>query len=91
MRASRTKCKNQDEIDEYWNKHSQAGTPSQCGWLKDKYGLSWQIVPASLGDMMLDKDPSKSERVMEALMNMKKLDVRALEDAYEGKAVAGAR
>src|SRR5215471_1998969 len=72
-------CKTQREIDEYWEKLSAGGQESQCGWLKDKYGLSWQIVPAALGGMMSDPDPQKSNRVMEALLKMKKLDIGELE------------
>jgi len=85
------RCKNQEEIDEFWDNLSRGGTPSVCGWLKDKYGLSWQIGPASMDKMIQDKDPEKSERVMAALMKMKKLGLKALEDAYEGKVGAGAR
>ena len=85
------KCKNQEEIDEYWSRLSEGGAPGQCGWLKDRYGMSWQIVPESLGKMVQDKDRAKSDRVMEALIKMKKLDARALEEAYEGKVGAGAR
>lgn len=76
-------CKDQAEIDELWNKLLDGGQPSQCGWLKDKYGLSWQIVPAALRDMMHDKDPKKVERVMAALMQMSKLDLATLRRAYE--------
>jgi predicted 3-demethylubiquinone-9 3-methyltransferase (glyoxalase superfamily) len=85
------RCKNQDEIDEYWSKLTQGGISGQCGWLKDKFGLSWQVVPASLDKMVQDKDTAKSDRVMEALIHMKKLDVKTLEDAYEGKVTVGAR
>ena len=85
------RCKNQDEIDEYWDALTRGGTPSVCGWLKDKYGLSWQIVPESMDKLIRDKDPEKSERVMAALMQMKKLDMKALEEAYEGKVGAAAR
>jgi len=85
------KCKSQDEIDEYWRKLSEGGTPSVCGWLKDRYGMSWQIVPESLNKMIEDKDRAKSDRVMEAVIKMKKLDQRILEDAYEGKVGAEAR
>jgi predicted 3-demethylubiquinone-9 3-methyltransferase (glyoxalase superfamily) len=85
------RCKNQDEIDEYWSKLTQGGTPGQCGWLKDKFGLSWQVVPVSLDKMVQDKDAAKSDRVMEALIHMKKLDVKTLEDAYEGKVGVEAR
>ena len=74
-------CDSQEEIDEYWEKLSAGGEKSaqQCGWLKDKYGLSWQIVPAELGEIM--KDPARSEKAMAALMNMKKIDIAALKAA----------
>jgi predicted 3-demethylubiquinone-9 3-methyltransferase (glyoxalase superfamily) len=73
----------QAELDQIWNKLLQGGgQPSQCGWLKDRFGLSWQVVPAKLGQMMTDKDPEKSKRVMEALLQMQKLDIPALEEAY---------
>jgi predicted 3-demethylubiquinone-9 3-methyltransferase (glyoxalase superfamily) len=85
------RCKSQEEIDEFWNNLSKGGTPSVCGWLKDKYGLSWQIVPESIDKMLSDKDPARSDRVMAAVVNMKKLDMQALEDAYEGKVGVGAR
>jgi predicted 3-demethylubiquinone-9 3-methyltransferase (glyoxalase superfamily) len=78
-------CKTQQEVDEYWEKLSAGGQESQCGWLKDKYGLSWQIVPAILGELMSDPDPQKSKRVMEAMLKMKKMDIETLKQAYEGK------
>jgi len=78
-------CDDQDEIDEYWEKLSQGGEKSVCGWLKDKYGLSWQIVPADFDEWMKDKDESKKERVMAAVMKMTKLDIKTLEDAYHDK------
>ena len=79
-------CENQQEIDHYWNKlTSGGGQESQCGWLKDKFGFSWQIVPAALGKLMSDKDPKKANRVMQALLQMKKLDIAALEQAAEGR------
>jgi predicted 3-demethylubiquinone-9 3-methyltransferase (glyoxalase superfamily) len=75
-------CKDQKEIDYYWNKlTSDGGEESVCGWLKDKFGLSWQIVPESLDKLLSEKDPAKSKRVMEAVMKMKKLDIEALENA----------
>jgi predicted 3-demethylubiquinone-9 3-methyltransferase (glyoxalase superfamily) len=82
-------CKNQDEVDHYWNKLSQGGDPSaqQCGWLKDKFGLSWQVVPTVLLDMLTDSDREKADRAMEAMLQMKKLDIAELERAYEGEAV----
>jgi len=79
-------CETQEEIDRTWGKLSAAGDPKaqQCGWLKDKYGLSWQIVPTVLGDWMGDSDPVKAGRVMKALLPMKKLDIAALKRAYQG-------
>jgi predicted 3-demethylubiquinone-9 3-methyltransferase (glyoxalase superfamily) len=76
-------CKTQREVDRYWEKLSDGGKPGQCGWLKDKYGLSWQIVPTVLGQMMKTKDPKKSERVMKAVIQMTKLDIKKLKHAYE--------
>jgi predicted 3-demethylubiquinone-9 3-methyltransferase (glyoxalase superfamily) len=80
-------CETQEEVDQYWNKLSAGGDPKaqQCGWLKDKYGLSWQVVPTALAEMMSNPDKEKSGRAMEALMQMKKLDIAALQQAYEGK------
>ena len=75
-------CKTQEEVDTFWAKLSAGGQESQCGWLKDKYGLSWQIVPAALPEMLTDPDPAKSNRVMAAMFKMKKLDIRGLEQAY---------
>ena len=74
-------CNNQKEIDHYWEKLSEGGDPKaqQCGWLKDKYGLSWQIVPSALGELM--SDPAKSQRVMSALLKMKKPDLKTLQEA----------
>jgi predicted 3-demethylubiquinone-9 3-methyltransferase (glyoxalase superfamily) len=78
-------CKSQNEVDYYWEKLSQGGDEKaqQCGWLKDKYGVSWQIVPTVLGEMMQDKNAEKSGRVMKALLQMKKLDIKTLKQAYE--------
>lgn len=78
-------CGSQDEVDYYWEKLSEGGDEKaqQCGWLKDKYGLSWQIVPTALGKMLNDPDPVKSERVMKAMLQMKKLDIETLKQAYE--------
>jgi len=75
----------QDELDRYWSKLSEGGEPSaqQCGWLADRYGLSWQVVPTILTKMLQDKDPGKVNRVTQALMPMKKLDIAALKRAYE--------
>jgi predicted 3-demethylubiquinone-9 3-methyltransferase (glyoxalase superfamily) len=77
-------CKTQQEVDEYWEKLSAGGKPQQCGWLKDKYGLSWQIVPSILGQLLGAKDPQKSKRTMEVMLKMTKLDIAALQRAYEG-------
>ena len=76
-------CETQEEVDEFWEKLSAGGEKSRCGWLKDKFGLSWQIVPTAIGKMMQDKDGAKSKRVMQALMQMDKLDIQRLKQAYE--------
>ena len=78
-------CKNQKEVDYYWEKLSKGGAKVQCGWLKDKFGLSWQIVPEIVYEMMIDKDSKKSSSVMDAILKMKKLDIKKLEKAYKGK------
>jgi predicted 3-demethylubiquinone-9 3-methyltransferase (glyoxalase superfamily) len=77
-------CETQQEIDDYWDKLTADGAPGRCGWLKDKYGLSWQIVPKALGRLLGGSDGAKSKRVMDALMQMNKLDVNALQRAYDG-------
>ena len=77
------KCETQQEIDEMWEKLSQGGEKGQCGWLKDKYGLSWQIVVPVLDEMLQDKDVKKSERVMKAILQMSKIDIKTLKQAYE--------
>jgi predicted 3-demethylubiquinone-9 3-methyltransferase (glyoxalase superfamily) len=77
-------CETQEEVDEFWEKLSQGGEIVQCGWLNDKYGVSWQIVPNILGELISDKDAKKSERVMEAMLQMKKLDIKQLEKAHGG-------
>lgn len=77
-------CKTQAEVDELWDKlTADGGEPSQCGWLKDKFGLSWQIIPEALGKMLGDPDPAKSKRVMEAMLKMQKIDTRVLQQAYD--------
>jgi predicted 3-demethylubiquinone-9 3-methyltransferase (glyoxalase superfamily) len=76
-------CETQAEVDELWEKLSEGGEQGPCGWLKDRYGLSWQIVPTVLEEMMQNKDPRRSERVMAALLQMKKLDIAGLKRAYE--------
>ena len=74
-------CVTQDDVDYFWEKLSEGGEKNRCGWLRDKYGLSWQVVPTILGELMQDKDPEKSKRVMEAMMQMQKLDIAGLERA----------
>jgi predicted 3-demethylubiquinone-9 3-methyltransferase (glyoxalase superfamily) len=76
-------CETQEEVDELWKKLSEGGEEGPCGWLKDKYGLSWQINPTVLGEMLRDKDADKSKRVMEAMLKMKKIDIATLRRAYE--------
>ena len=78
-------CKTQAEVDKFWKKLSAGGQEVQCGWLKDKYGLSWQIVPTVLGELLSDEDAAKSQRVMQAMLKMVKLDIKKLQDAYAGK------
>ena len=79
-------CDTQEEVDQYWEKLSEGGQKVQCGWLKDKFGLSWQIVPTVLSEMLKDKDPEKANRVMQAVMQMTKFDIARLKAAYEGTA-----
>ena len=80
------KCKDQQEVDYYWNKFlDSGGQESRCGWLKDKFGLSWQIIPDALGKLMGDKDPVKAQRVVQAMLKMNKIEVKLLEEAFEGK------
>jgi predicted 3-demethylubiquinone-9 3-methyltransferase (glyoxalase superfamily) len=81
-------CDTQEELDDYWAKLSEGGEIQMCGWLKDKYGLSWQIVPAPLEKMIHDSDPEKTGRVMAQVMQMKKLDFEPLRRAYEGEPVS---
>jgi predicted 3-demethylubiquinone-9 3-methyltransferase (glyoxalase superfamily) len=80
-------CEAQEEVDKLWEKLSEGGDEEsqQCGWLKDKYGLSWQIVPTILGEMLQDEDAEKSERVMKAMLQMKKIDIEGLRQAYQQK------
>jgi len=78
-------CETQDELDAFWEKLSEGGSKGQCGWLKDKYGLSWQVVPTILGELMSGKDAAKAHRVMEAMLKMVKLDVKKLKEAAKGK------
>lgn len=78
-------CETQEEVDELWAKLSAGGKESQCGWLKDKFGLSWQIIPSTLGRMLGDKDREKAKRVMQAMLKMKKIDIAGLQRAYDNK------
>jgi predicted 3-demethylubiquinone-9 3-methyltransferase (glyoxalase superfamily) len=77
-------CKNQAEVDELWDKLTAGGEPSRCGWLKDKFGLSWQIIPSALVELLSQPDPQKSRRVMEAMLKMSKIDIAQLRAASEG-------
>jgi predicted 3-demethylubiquinone-9 3-methyltransferase (glyoxalase superfamily) len=78
-------CETQAEVDTLWDKLSAGGKKDQCGWLQDKYGLSWQIIPTTLGKMLQDQDPKKAKRVMDAMLKMTKIDIKALQQAYDGK------
>ena len=78
-------CETQHEVDELWEKLADGGEEQRCGWLKDKYGVSWQIVPSVLGKLLQDKDAKKSKRVMKAMLGMNKLDIEDLKKAYEGQ------
>lgn len=75
----------QAEVDDLWDALLVGGAPSQCGWLKDKFGLSWQIIPTALGELMGDPDPAKSQRVMQAMLKMVKIDIQGLRDAHAGR------
>lgn len=77
-------CDSQAEVDRYWNGLLDGGTPEACGWLKDRYGVSWQIVPAVLAEMMSDPDPAKSRRASDAMMKMVKFDIAAMKAAFDG-------
>lgn len=76
------KCETQEEVDYYWNKLLEGGSEEQCGWLKDKYGLSWQIIPNRLGELLGDPDPEKVNRVTQAMLRMQKIEIAGLEQAY---------
>ncbi len=76
-------CETQEEVDDLWEKLSEGGKKERCGWLKDKYGLSWQIIPSALGTMLNDKDTEKSKRVMHAMLQMDKIDIKGLQRAYD--------
>jgi predicted 3-demethylubiquinone-9 3-methyltransferase (glyoxalase superfamily) len=76
-------CETQQEVDELWTRLSAGGEEQPCGWLNDRYGLSWQVVPSVLGRMLRDKDPAKAHRVMQAMLRMKKIDIQGLQQAYD--------
>jgi predicted 3-demethylubiquinone-9 3-methyltransferase (glyoxalase superfamily) len=76
-------CETQQEVDELWNKLSEGGRKDRCGWLQDKYGLSWQVIPSVLGKMLQDKDAEKANRVMKAMLQMDKIDIERLKQAYD--------
>ena len=77
-------CESQDEVDEYWEKLSDGGEEGPCGWLKDRYGLSWQIIPTILGRLLQDEDTEKANRAMQAMLQMKKIDIAKLQEAFDG-------
>lgn len=79
------KCETQQEIDAYWNAIEKEGQPLACGWIRDKFGVAWQITPPMLPEMLQDKDPEKAGRVMQAMMQMIKIDIQKIQDAYDGK------
>lgn len=79
-------CESQEEVDELWEKLAKGGEKSRCGWLKDKFGLSWQVIPSVLGKLLRDKDPEKAQRVMSAMLQMDKIDIRKLKQAADKKA-----
>lgn len=76
-------CKDQEEVDHYWNKLSEGGKPNRCGWLDDKFGVTWQVVPDALGKLLNDPDKEKAGNVMKAMMQMSKIEIDKLEEAYE--------
>jgi predicted 3-demethylubiquinone-9 3-methyltransferase (glyoxalase superfamily) len=83
-------CETQEEVDYFWEKLSAGGREVQCGWLKDRFGVSWQVVPRVLVEMLQDTDPEKSKRAMAAMLTMKKIDIAALKRAYEGPTASAA-
>src|SRR5882672_8644711 len=78
-------CETQEEIDKFWEKLSEGGEKQRCGWLKDKFGVSWQVIPVALGELMQDKDAGKSGGVMKAMLQMDKIDIHRLKQAYDGE------
>jgi predicted 3-demethylubiquinone-9 3-methyltransferase (glyoxalase superfamily) len=81
-------CETQEEVDEIWEKLCAGGKKNRCGWLQDKFGVSWQVIPTALGKLMSDPDPEKSGRVMKAMLQMEKIDIRGLQQAHENKSAA---
>ena len=81
-------CETQGELDEIWEKLCEGGKKNRCGWLQDKFGVSWQVIPTALGKLMSDPDPQKSGRVMKAMLQMEKIDIRGLQQAHENKSAA---
>ncbi|MEA2389592.1 MAG: hypothetical protein QOG41_2365 [Thermoleophilaceae bacterium] len=81
-------CEDQDEVDYYWEKLTEGGEESQCGWLKDRFGLSWQVVPQGMGELFSDPDPQRAERAMKAMLQMRKLDIEELRRAADGEPVS---
>jgi predicted 3-demethylubiquinone-9 3-methyltransferase (glyoxalase superfamily) len=77
-------CETQEDVDHYWERLSEGGKEQPCGWLKDRYGLSWQVVPTGMEELFADRDPERAKRAMEAMLNMKKLDIAALRSAADG-------
>ncbi len=78
-------CETQREVDELWEKLSEGGKPDRCGWLKDKFGLSWQVTPSVMSSLVAGPDPEGAKRAMQAMMKMKKIDIQKIQDAYDGK------
>ncbi|MFC6281705.1 MULTISPECIES: VOC family protein [Polaromonas] len=76
-------CKTQEEVDELWEKLGAGGAPNQCGWVQDRFGLSWQIIPSALGELLGDKNPAKAGAVMQAMLKMHKINIKGLQDAYD--------
>ena len=81
-------CQSQDEVDELWEKLAHGGQEGQCGWVRDQFGVWWQIIPTALGEMLSDSDQEKSQRVMQAMLQMEKIDIAALQNAYDAKSSA---
>lgn len=78
-------CRDQAEVDDLWERLSEGGEKGRCGWLKDRYGVSWQVIPSALGELMGDPDPEKAGRVVQAMLGMTKIDIQGLRDAYDGR------